>query len=161
MKTLHPRAVWIFFLRNIFTGLILFSYLLFIIFAQIVGKTSSSNFSKLNLVIITLVIIMIISYLLARLSYYFYCYELEKRFFKTESGIIWKKYVTIPYDKIQNIDIVRGLWSRILGLSEIQIQTAAVGYEAETTLPGVSLSEAETIKQELMKRIKKPKNRGV
>ena len=38
--------------------------------------------------------------------------------------MIWKRYVTIPYDRIQNVDIYRGVLARLLGLSDLNIQTA-------------------------------------
>jgi len=78
---------------------------------------------------------------------------------RIEKGIIWKKYVSIPYERIQNVDILRGVFARLLGLSDLQVQTAgASGYSrygfAEGRLPGLGISEAEEIRDELIKRAK-------
>lgn len=85
--------------------------------------------------------------------------------------MIWKKYVTIPYERIQNVDIYRGIFARILGLSDLQIQTAGMsatvgsygisGAGAEGRLPGVSQEEAEKLRDELVKRAHGSKNQGV
>ena len=49
-----------------------------------------------------------ISYIWARLSYKNYRYRLTDLALEKELGVISKKYVSIPYDKIQNVDIYRG-----------------------------------------------------
>ena len=77
--------------------------------------------------------------------------------------MIWKKYVTIPYERIQNVDIHRGLIARLLGLSDLNIQTAGAstmvyrgrgggGFGAEGRLPGISCEIAEQLRDELVKR---------
>ncbi len=43
------------------------------------------------------------------------------------SGIIFKRSRTVPFDKVQNIDNSRGLLRRIFGLSKISIWTASPG----------------------------------
>lgn len=116
------------------------------------------------------VITIIVSFFWAHLSYRFYRYELTENGFKKESGVIWKKYVTIPYDRIQNVDIHRGVIARILGLSDLQVQTAgfsahpsrfgSYGMGAEGRLPGLSKNVAEQLRDELVKRAR-TKNQGI
>ena len=85
--------------------------------------------------------------------------------FKKESGVIWKKYVSIPYERIQNVDIYRGVFARILGLSDLHIQTAGAsvvsygrgglaGVGAEGRLPGIGKDVAEKLRDGLIKRAK-------
>lgn len=120
-----------------------------------------------NLTIFTLVCALVffgISYLTAKLTYKFYLYELADNGFKKESGIIWKRYVTIPYEKIQNVDITRGVIERILGLSTLKIQTAGASapmiktsmgifhQESEGLLPGLDEKTAEELRDELVRR---------
>lgn len=106
-------------------------------------------------------LLILSGYFWARLTYSNYKYELLNNGFRKESGIIWKSYVTIPYERIQNVDIYRGFWARVLGLSDLQIQTAgmsaltgrgAMGAGAEGRLPAVSKEEAERLRDELIKR---------
>jgi len=108
---------------------------------------------------------IIFCYIWARLTYKYWQYELAEDAFKKESGVIWKKYVSIPYERIQNIDINRGVFARILGLSDIQVQTAGAsavsygrgglaGVGAEGRLPGIGKDMAEKLREELIKRAK-------
>jgi len=69
---------------------------------------------------------LIIFWIWAKLAYHFYRYELREDGFRKELGVIWKKYITIPYDRIQNVDIYRGVIAPILGLSDLNIQTAGM-----------------------------------
>ncbi len=104
-----------------------------------------------------------ISFLWAKLSYHYYKYELTDSGFRKERGVITKKYTTIPYDRIQNVDIYRGILSRILGLSTLQIQTAGTGAvgTAEGTLPGLSIEIAEELREDLIKYTQRSKNQGI
>lgn len=66
-----------------------------------------------------------------------------------------EKYVTIPYDRIQNVDIYRGVVDRLLGLN---IHTAGWGisgwrtFDVEGYLPGLSKEVAEELRDELIHR---------
>lgn len=106
---------------------------------------------------------LILSYTWAYLSYKFYKYELAKDGFKKELGVIYKKYVTIPYDRIQNVDIYRGILARLLGISDIQIQTAGMSGIAlsEGRLPGLSKRDAEELRDQLIHRVSNSKDQGL
>src|SRR3989344_583152 len=129
MKQLDPKAVWLFFI-NLTSRWIIF--VIFISFwLAIVFKNTSKienayikDFSLTKWLWVALPVFLIISFIWAKLSYHFYRYELLDNGFRKESGVIYKKYVTIPYDRIQNVDIYRGILARILGLSDLNIQTA-------------------------------------
>lgn len=117
--------------------------------------------------LIIILAFLIFSWIWARWTYHFYRYELRDDGFRKESGVIWKKYVTIPSDRIQNVDIYRGLIARILGLSDLHIQTAgANGQEsrygsfetgAEGRLPALSRQVAEQLRDELIRRARQSK----
>ncbi len=114
---------------------------------------------------IIFIILIIFDYIWAKLSYHFYRYELAEDAYKSERGVIWKRYVSIPYSRIQNVDIYRGLLARLLGLSDIQVQTAGYGapnaISSEGRLPGLSKEEAEKIRDELIRRVKEAKDQGL
>ncbi len=42
------------------------------------------------------------------------------------SGLIWKKKKTIPYDKINTIDLERNIFQRVFGTCRIKVDTGAV-----------------------------------
>lgn len=167
MKQLDPKSVWIFFFKFFptwiiasvflvqFIGPIILLPVLFFNKSLVEGSTS---LGFIGLIIFVTVVGVVLSYLWAKLSYHYYRYELTDLGFKKEHGIIWKKYVTIPYDRIQNVDIYRGIIARLLNLSDLQIQTAggivagSYGAFSEGSLPGLSKEVAEQLRDELISR---------
>ena len=177
MKKLHPKSIWLFFFSFIARGLIIFIFLSFwagpflAVFSGVVGGENAIGYflAFLGLWVILFGLYILFCYVMARLTYKYWQYELKEDSFRKESGVIWKRYVSIPYERIQNIDINRGVWARILGLSDIQIQTAGssaisygrgglAGVGAEGRLPGIGKDEAEKLRDELIKRAKQSKH---
>ena len=162
MEKLDPKSIWMFFFRflGFFLALILvFGWLFGTLLVTIADK--GMDFSKWLAVFFAVWIIL--SWVWAKLSYSAYKYQLTEDAFKKESGVIWKRYVSIPYERIQNVDIHRGVLARILGLSDLMIQTAGfsggyrgggLGSESEGRLPGVSREKAEQLRDELIRRAK-------
>jgi putative membrane protein len=102
------------------------------------------------------------------MAYKRWFYEFGINSLKIESGIITKRYSNIPYGRIQNVDVFRGIIARMLGFSSVSIQTA--GYSmmgkhgkinAEGSLPAVSVEEAEKIRELLMRKISSKKGQGM
>ena len=169
MQQLDPKSVWLFFIGSIlgclfFIAIFILPGLAGLSFSLHRDGISLSRFFNWLWVIIPIFLVFL--WILAKLTYHFYRYELREDGFRKEFGIIWKQYVTIPYDRIQNVDIYRGLVARIFGLSDLHIQTA--GMSAETTrgegrLPGLSREVAEQLRDELVRRAKQLKtmNQGL
>ncbi len=164
MQRLDSKSVWLFFISSVlrwsFFIVIFGGYGLFFFLSGMSEGAPSFRFLKWLWVIVPAFLIFF--WVLAKLKYHFYRYELREDGFRKEFGIIWKKYVTIPYDRIQNVDIYRGVMARILGLSDLNVQTAgasaqvsryrAWGVGAEGRLPGLSREVAEQLRDELVKR---------
>lgn len=178
MKQLDPKAVWLFFIGFVLRWFFVIVFLMFwawpLFFTlQVAPDLVPENyiFSVVIKALIFLVIFVALCFIWAKLTYHFYRYELTENGFRKESGVIYKKYVTIPYDRIQNVDIYRGIWARILGLSDLHIQTAgasavvtrngAWGVGAEGRLPGISKEIAEALRDELIQKAKTSKNQGL
>jgi uncharacterized membrane protein YdbT with pleckstrin-like domain len=106
-------------------------------------------------------ITILIGEIYSKLAYKNWKYELTSNELKLERGIIWKKYSTIPFERVQNIDIKRGILARIIGFSTLNIQTAGYHYTgnsgaiSEGYIPAVSVEEAEKIRDFLVKKIGK------
>lgn len=155
-RQLHPRAVWLFFFNRLIAWIFISGYIAFQ-----VAFLSTSFFGWF---IGIFIIIIILSFIIAKLTYHFYRYELTDSEYKAERGIIWKRYISIPYERIQNVDIYRGIFDRLLGLSDLNIQTAGYGAAgmggrggSEGRLPGLDRKDAELIREELIKRAKQNK----
>jgi len=166
MKQLHPRAVWLFFIRGFISWLIFLGFIAYLTSGWTlpkIAKTADPWGTILEIIGIIILFDIIWSYIWARLYYHFYKYELTEKEFRKEYGVITKYYTTIPYDRIQNIDIHRGFWGRILGLSELYIQTAGEGGTsvAEGIVPGLSKEDAEKLREELINKINFLKDQGM
>ena len=163
MEKLHPKAVWLFFFQILFGSLILALFLAGMITGAIADKnpiTASGAMRVLFIFLIVFVIYIPLCYILARLSYHFWRYELAENAVKIEKGIIWKKYISIPYDRIQNVDIYRGVFARLLGLSDLQLQTAGYSGQHKRTegrMPGLSPEIAEQLREKLVQRVRSTK----
>ena len=146
MKHLHPRAVWFFFIRSFVSEILILLYLFFD------AEINMSFFTPFVIPVIVM-IVAIFTYIWAKLCYRFYKYTLAENGFQKESGVIIKKYVTIPYDRIQNVNIHRGILSRLLGLSDLKIQTAGNSRRKakyEGRLIGILHQDAEQLRDELL-----------
>lgn len=165
MKQLDPKAVWLFFFNSIISLFVIIVFCIPLILSAIVWSTDNNDSvgGAIALFLLIIIVVLIANFIWAKLTYHFYRYELVEMGFRKELGIISKKYVTIPYDRIQNVDIHRGILSRILGLSDIRIQTAGMsgGGGAEGSLPGISAIVAEELRDELIKRATQVKSQGL
>jgi len=159
--------VWLFFLRSIFVFLFIAIWIGF----GVIAELTESLVGAFGIGLVILLVVFVFSFIWAKLTYHFYRYELTDAGFRKELGVIFKKYVTIPYDRIQNVDIYRGILARILGLSDLNIQTAGMsatvgrfgvsGGGAEGRLPAVSREIAEQLRDELIQRARQIKNQGL
>jgi len=158
MEKLHPGARWSFRISGyfmfgfigIFFGLWILPFWLESIFA---------NKSIGNVVLFSIlgyiVLIIIISEIFARMSYNRWFYEFTDEGLRLERGIIWKRYSNVPYERIQNVDVHRGIIARILGFSSLMIQTAGYSGQmhAEGYIPALEMHKAEKIRSFVMNKI--------
>ena len=167
MEQLHKGVKWRFRFQAYFFIIFL---LIFFGFPFWINKATNASdeipmafslvFSSYFIWIILIAYIVIAEFFI-HLAYKNWKYEFTKEAIKIESGVIIKKYKSIPYERVQNVDIVRGILARIIGFSTLEIQTA--GYSiytgkngmglSEGHLPAVSKEKAEEIRDFLMKRI--------
>jgi membrane protein YdbS with pleckstrin-like domain len=121
----------------------------------------------ISLVLLSILIIAI-SKLWADLYWKNYSFELLDDKIVVRSGVIGRRKVMIPYERIQNVNVVKGILERIFGVSSIQIETAggagagagsgfyAAKSLAEGTIQG--LIDPEPMEAFIMKRIKSGKS---
>jgi putative membrane protein len=171
LKKLHPGAKWLFRIKGFF------GWLFFMIFFSIWAGTFLFGFvggftlaGVFTYVILIVIILIILVEVYSRWAYHFWMYEFAENQLRIERGIIWKRYSNIPYERVQNVDITRGIIARLLGFSTVNIQTAGfsspssnrAGAWTEGYIPAVPMEEAEKIRDFLMKKIsKKGRNQGL
>jgi len=65
-----------------------------------------------------------------------------------QRGILFRRQVAAPYGRLQLVDISRGPLTRLLGLSELRVVTAAAS--SGVTIPGLPIIEAENLRDHLI-----------
>ena len=165
-KQLHPGVLWLFRIRSYIVALFLVILLsVFLIPVFLIFQ------SAVLAVIFVIVLAIVLGEIYVRMLYNRWFYEFTGTNLKLERGVIWKSYSNIPYTRVQNVDIHRGIIARICGFSSVMIQTA--GYSAfggglfgrrmgvEGYIPAVDINEAEKIRDFLMKKIGKRTSGGL
>ena len=63
-------------------------------------------------------------------------------------GLLFQRFVAVPYGRMQLVDINRGPLARALGLSELKFVTAAAA--SGVTIPGIPERDAEELRDRLV-----------
>jgi putative membrane protein len=71
--------------------------------------------------------------------------------FVIDEGVLTRKQRVVPLDRIQQVEVVRRLRHRILGVAALRVDTAGGGREAEVDLSVVSLDEADRLRSLLLR----------
>lgn len=166
MKKLDKKALTYFFIEwfiGLFFLLGFFVLPLFILLFGLIleGDISYGVFSigLFTLTIGFLGFTSVTAYITAKLTYDNFRYGVEAGKVVIDKGIIIKRHILIPFEKVQNIDITKGLIERGLGLVSLHIQTAGMGYWlAEGIIPGISPEEADKLKAEILSKTSRNQN---
>jgi len=162
MEMLHPGYKWAIRISSLFKSI----FFIIILGFYSIGKISVDRATAgLIFLGIPIFIYLIFIEIYARMSYNRWKYKFNPYELKIEHGIIWKKYTSIPYERVQNVEIKRGLLARMLGYSTLDIETAGRSsgwgrsrnkkYMSEGHIPAVSIKAAEAISEYLLKKISK------
>jgi membrane protein YdbS with pleckstrin-like domain len=63
-------------------------------------------------------------------------------------GLLFQRFVSVPYGRMQLVDITRGPLSRLLGLSDLHFVTAAAS--SGVMIPGLLVADAEELRDHLV-----------
>jgi len=66
---------------------------------------------------------------------------------RIDSGILNRTHRSIPFDRIQDVDITQGPVARVLGLAKVKFETGASGGKEEGVLQAISLKRAEDLRR--------------
>lgn len=75
-------------------------------------------------------------------------YQLRADDLLMRRGMIYRRFVAVPYGRMQMVDITRGPIERMLGLSQLKFITAAA--TTAVSLPGLKADEAERLRDHLV-----------
>ena len=75
-------------------------------------------------------------------------YQLREDDLLFRRGILFQRFVAVPYGRMQLVDINRGPLTRALGLSELKFVTAAAS--TGVTIPGIPEADADTLRDRIV-----------
>ena len=75
-------------------------------------------------------------------------WTLAPRALELRRGVIVQRATSIPYERIQQIDVERGPIERMVGLSQVVVRTAAATTDA--SLRGLAPGDADELRQRLL-----------
>jgi putative membrane protein len=104
------------------------------------------------IVVILFIALIGLSVLFAYIYYKRFLWEITEADIHIYSGIIFKKQVHIPFQRVQSIDFNAGIVDRILGLVKLKIETAGGAANKGVLIPALKLAEAEALRAEVFAR---------
>ncbi|MFN3817968.1 PH domain-containing protein [Blastomonas sp.] len=88
-----------------------------------------------------------------------FSYRLDPQELRIASGIINRNVRSIPYERIQDVNLEQGLLARVLGMAKLRLETGSSGSGDEGVLDSVDLAEAERLRDVI--RLRKAVQAGV
>jgi len=85
------------------------------------------------------------------LEYDAFRYQVREEDLLVQSGVLFKRWSSIPNNRIQHVDTRQGPVERMLGLSRLLVFTAA-GMSADGSIPGLATAEADRLRDLLSRR---------
>lgn len=92
---------------------------------------------------ITLVIVLV-AFLLVSHSFPVKAYAVRQQDVAYKTGLLFRSVTIVPFNRVQHCEINRGVISRMLGLSQVNVYTAG-GSGSDISIPGLLEDEAERI----------------
>ncbi|WP_308467363.1 PH domain-containing protein [Rathayibacter soli] len=75
-------------------------------------------------------------------------YQLRNDDLLMRRGIMFQRFVSVPYGRMQLVDVTRGPIARMLGLAELRFVTAAASTKVE--IPGLPEADAAALRDRLV-----------
>ena len=157
MKHINHKAIWWFFIKYSQKTFLMLSILIINVVYPYFTNEQGLSYGWKILIVSLIIFFFIFDIIRALLTYHFFGYALTESSLKKEKGVIYKKYITIPYERIQNVEIFRDIVSRLLGLSELRIETSS-GVWYECIIPGLRKEDAERLREKLIQKSHRIKN---
>lgn len=85
------------------------------------------------------------------LEYNAFRYMVREHDLLVQSGVMFRRWSSIPHTRIQHVDTRQGPIERMFGLSRLLVFTAA-GMSADGSIPGLRTEEAERLRDLLSRR---------
>ena len=106
-------------------------------------------------------LIMLIAGAFGALEWWFFRYALTAENLVVHSGIVPKQERTVPYQRIQTVDLEEAPLDRLFGVAKMRIETAATGGgQSEVLIQAVARDEAQELRERLLRARQEARSRG-
>ena len=116
---------------------------------------AASTVLRGELVAVTVVTLIAVNIVFAlfwpALEYSAFRYAVRDADLLVQSGVLFRRWSSIPHNRIQHVDTRQGPLERAFGLSRLLVFTAA-GMSADGSIPGLRTEEAERLRDVLSRR---------
>ena len=85
-----------------------------------------------------------------RARYEHWSFALGPATLELRRGVLWRSETSVPYFRIQRVDIERGPVERRWGVAELRVRTAA--HAGDARLPGIAETDAEDLRRTILTR---------
>jgi membrane protein YdbS with pleckstrin-like domain len=96
--------------------------------------------------VIAVIMILVIAFIPRRVRSIGYQLRDDDLLFRR--GLLFQRFVSVPYGRMQLVDINRGPVARMLGLSDLRFVTAAAS--SGVAIPGLPIADAEELRDRLV-----------
>ena len=148
-KSLDPKAVMLWRMQRLIRLLVVTIPML------IAVGIAAASVVRSELVIVLVFTLIAVNGVLAiswpALEYGAFRYAVRDDDLLVQSGVLFKRWSSIPHNRIQHVDTRQGPMERIFGLSRLLVFTAA-GMSADGSIPGLRTAEAERLRDLLSRR---------
>ncbi|MDN6327515.1 MAG: PH domain-containing protein, partial [Alkalibacterium sp.] len=103
-----------------------------------------------------ILIIFLLNFLLIDYRYNFFRYEVTPKEIIFQKGFIFRSITYVPFSRIQHIETEQGPFLRREELMELIIHTVATDH----SIAGLSIEEAQMIRQNVMKKVEETDEYG-
>jgi len=79
-------------------------------------------------------------------------YLLRERDISYKTGLIYYKQISVPFNRVQHVEVSQGILGKIFGLSSIKIYTAG-GSASDLSIPGLAATDAQKLKAFISEKI--------
>jgi len=79
-------------------------------------------------------------------------YLLRERDVSYKTGIIYYKQISVPFNRVQHVEVSQGVLGKIFHLSSVKVYTAG-GNASDLSIPGLAVADAQKLKTFISEKI--------
>jgi membrane protein YdbS with pleckstrin-like domain len=97
-------------------------------------------------------VLILYSFIISILGFPKKGYLLRERDISYKTGIIYYKQISVPFNRVQHVEVSQGVLGKIFHLSSVKIYTAG-GNASDLSIPGLAVADAQKLKTFISEKI--------